>query len=317
MHLFSGSAIAAAFSALFILILGIAAGVRGRASSAGVLFFGVTAAVSGWLASFAMMYASTNADAALMWARLGNFFAALVAPAIFHFAAIYVGRARALRNVIAASWALCAILGILSTTSLLIPSVQRFAWGFYPKPSLYLAPAVVIYIGTLGNGVRLLFAARSASEGRARERASMLLVAFGIGALTILDYIPTLGIGPVGHIAMFAFTVVAATAIWRFQLVDVTPEYAAESILETMKSAVLVVDMAGNIRVANKGVGALLGYDPDSLPGAHIRLIIQRDSNETTGQLLNSSGVLEQNMVWRGANRARVDVLVACSRFPE
>src|SRR5437763_10026690 len=72
-----------------------------------------------------MMYASTNADAALMWARLGNFFAALVAPAIFHFAAIYVGRARALRNVIAASWALCAILGILSTTSLLIPSVQR------------------------------------------------------------------------------------------------------------------------------------------------------------------------------------------------
>src|SRR5207248_8434290 len=160
---------------------------------------------------------------------------------------------------------------------------------------------------------RLLFAARSASEGSARDRASMLLVAFGIGAVTILDYIPTLGIGPIGHLTMLAFTVVTATAIWRFQLVDVTPEYAAETILETMRGAVLLCDMAGNIRVANKGVGALLGYDPDSLPGAHIRLIIQRDSNETTGQLLNSSGVLEQNMVWRGANGARVDVLVQSS----
>ena len=319
-HLFAGGAygahalsVAAAFSALFILILGVGVGVRGRASGSGVLFFAITAAASGWLASFSLMYASQAAATALVWARVGNFFAALVTPAIFHFAAVYVGRTRALRKVIAASWTLCVILGALSATSLLIPSVQPFAWGFYPKPTLYLAPAVVIYIGTLANGIRLLLGARRASEGGARERASMLLVACGIGALTLLDYVPTLGIGPVGHIAMLAFTVVAATAIWRFQQIDVTPEYAAESILETMKSAVLVVDMAGNIRVANSGVGALLGYDADSLPGTHIRLIIQRESNETTGQLLNSSGILEQNMVWRGANGARVDVLVQSS----
>ena len=319
-HLFAGGtygahalSVAAAFSALVILILGIGVGVRGRRSGSSILFFAITAAASGWLGSFSLMYASQTAEAALVWARVGNVFAALVTPAIFHFAAVYVGRARALRKVIAISWALCVILGTLSATSLLIPAVQKFAWGFYPKPTLYLAPAVLIYIGTLGNGVRLLMAARRASEGSARDRATMLLVACGIGALTLLDYVPTLGIGPVGHIAMFTFTVVAATAIWRFQLVDVTPEYASESILETMKSAVLVVDMSGTIRVANSGVGHLLGYDADSLPGTHVRLIIQRDSNETTGQLLNSSGILEQNMVWRGANGARVDVLVQSS----
>src|SRR5262245_17587233 len=108
LHLFAGGtyvahalSIAAAFSALVILILGIAVGVRGRASAAGVLFFAATAAASGWLASFSLMYASQLAGAALVWARVGNFFAALVTPAIFHFAAIYVGRARPLRRVIA------------------------------------------------------------------------------------------------------------------------------------------------------------------------------------------------------------------------
>src|SRR5204863_4886889 len=140
---------------------------------------------------------------------------------------------------------------------------------------------------TLATDARLLLAARRRSEGRARERATLILGAFVSGAMTMFVYLPGLGIGPIGEFAMLAFVIVASTAIWRFQVVDVTPEYAAESVLETMKSAVLVVDMAGNIRVANRGVGALLGYDPDSLPGTHIRLIIQRDSNETTGQLLN------------------------------
>ena len=64
-----------------------------------MLFFAITAAASGWLGSFSLMYASRHAEAALVWARLGNFFAALVTPAIFHFAAVYVGRERALRRV--------------------------------------------------------------------------------------------------------------------------------------------------------------------------------------------------------------------------
>jgi diguanylate cyclase (GGDEF)-like protein/PAS domain S-box-containing protein len=320
LHLFAGGtygatglAIAAAFSAVSVFVLGVAIGIRGRGAAGALLFFGITTAASGWLASFAIMYTSQRPETAIAWARAGNFFAALIAPAIFHFAAVYVGRGRQLRNVLAASWAICVILGALSATHLLIPAVQRFWWGFYPKPSLYLAPAVLIYLGIIANGIRLLLFARRASEGRARERASMLLVAFGIGLVSLLDYLPSLGIEPIGHFAILAFAIVAASAIWRFQLVDVTPEYASETILDTMKSAVLVCDMAGNIRVANRAVGSLLGYHPDTLAGTHIRLIIQRDSNETTGQLLNSSGILEQNMVWRGANGTKVDVLVQSS----
>jgi diguanylate cyclase (GGDEF)-like protein/PAS domain S-box-containing protein len=322
LHLFAGGtyganglALAAAFSAAAIVMLGIAVAVRGRMSAPGMLFAAITLAIGGWLGSFAFMYASRNDAAALFWARAGNFAAALIAPAIFHFAAIYVGRERALRRVIAASWAICAILAGLSATATLLPAVHHFSWGYYPAPSLFLAPAVVIYLGVLLNSIRLIWSAYRESDGRGRERAQMLLIACGIGMFAFIDYLPSLGMAgsPIGHFFMIAFVIVAATSIWRFQVVDVTPEYAAESILDTMKSAVLVVDMAGHIRVANRAVGDLLGYDTESLPGTHVRLIIQRESNETTGQLLKSSGILEQTMVWRGANGVVVDVLVQSS----
>src|SRR5213076_3625404 len=107
------------------------------------LFAAITGAVSGWLGSFAMMYASIRVEEAVVWARVGNFAAALIAPAIFHFAAVYIGRERALRRVIAASWTICTILGAASTSPLLIPTVRRYWWGFYPAPTFYLAPAVV------------------------------------------------------------------------------------------------------------------------------------------------------------------------------
>ena len=245
----NGLAAAAALSAIAVIILGTVVWIRARDSAAGVLFFAITAAASGWLGSFAMMYASHNADVALVWARAANFAAALIAPAVFHFAAVYIGRAHALRHLIAISWAVCGVIGVLSTTSALIPAVHHFAWGFYPAPTLLLLPAFIVDLLLLAASVRFLWIAYQTSEGRARERASMLIVAFALGALSMTDYLPSLGIGvgPIGHIAMLAFAIVAATAIWRHQLADVTPEYAAGTILETMKNAVLVVDRSAVI----------------------------------------------------------------------
>ncbi|MEA2462841.1 MAG: hypothetical protein QOJ98_588, partial [Acidobacteriota bacterium] len=63
----------------------------------------------------------------------------------------------------------------------------------------------------------------------------------------------------------------------------------------------------------NRGAERLLGYKPDQLRDAHLRQVLGRDENLTTGQLINSMGVLEHPMVWRAADGARVDVLAASS----
>src|SRR5437867_1062007 len=102
----NGLAATAAFTSLVIFILGTAVIVRGR-SLIDSLFFVVTTVISGWCGAFAMMYGATTPDHALTWARLGNFASACVAPAIFHFAAVVVGRSRALRYQIVTAWAGC------------------------------------------------------------------------------------------------------------------------------------------------------------------------------------------------------------------
>src|SRR5207253_3329082 len=126
-----------------------------------------------------------------------------------------------------------------------------------------------------------------------------------------VDYLPTMGydVYPWGYIPVLAFGILAATAVWRYQLVDFTPEFAAPQILETMKGAVLVADMSGTIRVVNRAACQLLGYPSSELTGLHVRRVIGADDNYSTGQILNSMGVFEQNMVWRDRDGERVNVL--------
>ncbi|HEX8152580.1 MAG TPA: PAS domain S-box protein, partial [Thermoanaerobaculia bacterium] len=284
------------------------------------LFLAITFGGSGWLASFAMMYASRAAADALAWARVGHLLASLIPPAVFHFAVVYARRMRRYRRFVIAFWIASLAIGFVSvSTSLVIPAVRRFVWGFYPVATWSAALAMLGYSVVLVMSVRLFWRVYRASEGKARERSGALMLAFILGSLSVVDFLPTLGIDiyPVGYMSILTFVIVAANVVWRFHLVDLTPEYAAGQILETMKGAVIVVDMDGRVRVANRAASSMLGFA--SLVGTHIRDVVQPDENLTTGQLLNSMGVLETTMVWRAADGSRIDVLAASSfvRDPE
>lgn len=93
----------------------------------------------------------------------------------------------------------------------------------------------------------------------------------------------------------------------------ITAGYAAGQILETMKSAVIVSDMEGRIRVANHAAERLLGYERSHLLAARLRDLLGDDENLTTGRLISSSGVLEHPMRWYTRAGAAVDVLAASS----
>jgi len=303
-------------AALAILSLGIAVLLRGKGLPQSRMFCAVTVAAAGWLACFALMYASRDAATALAWGRNGHLFAALIAPAVFQFAVTLVARRVRYRLPAIIFWILCAAIGIYGATGAgLVQSVQRFSWGFYPVGPRFGAVVVLLFWGIVVASMHVFWRMYRSAEGAARERAGALLLAFVLGSTSMLDYLPSVGIDlqPIGYLSALAFVIVAATAVWHFELADITPEYAAGQILETMKSAVVVSDMHGRIRVVNRGAERLLGYQPHELRDAHLRQILERDDNLTTGQLLNSMGVLEHPMVWRGADGARVDVLAASS----
>ncbi len=324
LHLFfaSGSyspnalSLATGIASFAIILLGAGVFARGRGLAASRLFFFVTVCAAGWLGAFSWMYAAREADVALLWARTGYVFGALIPAAVFHFATTLVSRPKAYRWPVALIWTFCVGVGAAGfATNFLIPSVRKFVWGFYPagRPSGGLI--VLCFSAIIIASIHIFWRMYRSAEGAGRERAGALLLAFVLGSLGMFDYLPSVGIDlqPIGFIAALAFVIVAATAVWRFELDDITPQYAAGQILETMKSAVVVSDMHGKVRVVNRGAERLLGYKPDELRDAHLRQVLGREENLTTGQLINSMGVLEHPMVWRAADGSRVDVLAASS----
>jgi len=308
--------IATALSAILIVLLGAAVLWRGRGRGASRLFAILAVVTAGWLGAWAAMFASVDADPALVWARIGYAFGVIIPAVIFHLAARVLGRHQAYRIVIAVAWALCAVAAIAGVaTSSVMSGVRRFTWGYYPVSRPAAALVLLLAAAIMVASIHLFWRAYRDAEGKGRERAAALLLAAVIGAFGLFDYLPSTGVDlqPTAYLAALVYVIIVATAVWRFELEGITPEFAAGQILDTMKGAVVVVDMAGTIRVVNRGAATLLGYQPEDLRGQHIRLIFPRDENLSTGQLLNSLGILEHTMAWRTASGASVDVLAASS----
>ncbi|HWS72242.1 MAG TPA: PAS domain S-box protein, partial [Thermoanaerobaculia bacterium] len=310
----SGLAFMTGFTAVAILLFGVAILLRGR-SRASILFLLITIAASGWLTGLAMTAASNDAIVATFWARTANLFAVLIPAAVFHFAAVYANRRQALRAPLVVFWLFCGFVAALSLTPLFTPGVHHYSWGFYPRGSSYNTVWALVHGAMLIAAMGVFWKTYRTSSGSDRARSRLLAIAFATGSLAFVDYLPTMGydVYPWGYIPVLAFGILAATAVWRYQLVDFTPEFAAPQILETMKGAVLVADMSGTIRVVNRAACQLLGYPSAELTGLHVRRVIGADDNYSTGQILNSMGVFEQNMIWRDRAGERVDVLASSS----
>ena len=309
----NGLALATLLTAAAVLVLGLAVVARARASLVSLLFFGITIAAAGWLAGFSAIYESPTPARALWWARVSSVFACLLPAAIFHFTAVYVGRRRDLRMATLFCWIFCAAIALTGATTPL--GVWRYSWGYYPRGSLSNLWLVAVFAGILAASIRLLWRASHDSEGQSRQGARAMMFAFIASSFALWDFLPLIGIRlyPVGFLAILAFTGIAANAIWRYQLVELTPAYAAGQILETMKGAVIVADLAGKIRVVNRAALSLLGYSQGDLVGKHLRAIIDPEESISSGQLLQSHGMLDQQMGWITASGGRLDVLASSS----
>lgn len=309
-------AVATAISALAILLLGVGVLWRGRTRGASTLFAVLALITAGWLGAWSLMYAARGAEVALVWARIGYAFGVIIPAAMFHFAARLIGRDRRYRAVIALFWVTSGALSAIGlATSAIASGVRRFRWGFYPESRPAAAIVIAIVAAIMVASIHVFWRTYRDAEGKGRERGAALLLAAVFGAIGLFDYLPSTGVDlqPAGYITSLVFIIIVGTAVWRFELAGITPELAATQILETMKGAVIVVDMDGRIRVVNRGAANLLGYRAEQLRGAHIRQIFPRDENLTTGQLLNSLGVLEHTMAWLAADGTRIDVLAASS----
>jgi len=309
-------ALATLFTSVAIFLLGGAVVARGRGSLLSSLFFLMTLGASGWLAFDAATFVAPDAALALIFSRAALASAAIVPAAIFHFAAVYTKRASALAGVIVACWLFCAAIAVAALVSpVIIPDVRRYSWGFYGRTPFADLAWIAVFAGMLLAGVRLIARVVRGDDPLTRAGARAILVACVAGFFSAVNLLPAFGVGviPLGFVALLAFVGLAANAIWRYGLVQLTPQFAAEQILATMKNAVLVVDLEAKIRVANHAACSMLGYKEDDLVGRPLKTIFDEGEKISTGKLLHSMGVLERNMGWRAADGTRIDVAAASS----
>ncbi len=254
-----------------VLLLGVFVLVRERISLVSISFFVVTLAVSIWLFCFSCLYAANSASTAIWWSKAAYFGVPFIAPAAYQFTLVVLGIYRRFRAVIIAAWLLSALFAFAAiATDSLITGVERYWWGYYTRFE-WLGSVFVLFFAALlvGSMAHYWTAYKELQRGRARRRVQWLMLAFGVGYLGVVDFVPVYGISiyPFGYLSILAFVALAARAIWTYHLIDITPAFAANEIIETMNDALLVFDREGVLRVANRAACEMFGYEKDELLG--------------------------------------------------
>ena len=262
--------------AFAILVLGIIVISRERPTAVSLSFFGLTISVSVWLIGISLGLFAVDSNTALIFARLTYVGVAAIPAAVVHFTISLVDQLRERRVALTACWVASAIfMALFTTTNLLLTGTWHYSWGFYPHLTFATATFLAYFGAALGWSLMLLLRMKDATEQEHRRNVAFA-GALAVGYLGSIDYFPAFGapIYPIGCFFIFGFIVLAARAILRFRLSDLSPAFVASQMLQTVQGGILVVDTHGRIRVANAAAAQLLGYSLQEIRGADLRQLL-------------------------------------------
>lgn len=309
---FSPAAIPVALTAVLTLALGVRVRIR-RATSASAAFFAMTVAVAIWMAAFAAMYSSREASLALLWARVSYLGVPFIASAIYWFTVEVLRIEQSRRLLHIAAWSFAAFFsGVAVTTDRLIPTVQLYWWGFYPRYSLGVGAAFLIFFfGYLILSLVEFIRVYSTTHGAEQKRIRWFLIAFAIAYLGCVDYLPKYGVAayPFGYVPILAFAFVIGQAIRRYDLVALTPSLAAQEIIGTMADVLFVCDREGRIEVANRAATTLLGYSAEEFAQRRIDDLLAQDGD--LASKLQRRSMRNDEYVFASKSGERVDLTLS------
>lgn len=274
----SANAVPTILVGLAVFGLGLFALVRERISLVSISFFLITLSVSVWLFSYSWLYSATDERPALWWARAAYLGIPFIAAATYQFTVTVLRIYARNRRVVWAGWFIAALFsGLGMSSDLIVEGVELHWWGYYPRYSLFgllfIGYFFAMLIASMGH---YWFKARKAPPDRHRRRIRSLMLAFGIGYIGCVDFVAAYGIPlyPFGYLAILGFIAIALRAIVTYRLVDITPAFAANQIVHTMKDALVVLDDEGVVRLVNRAACDLFGLGKRDLIGKPVAATI-------------------------------------------
>lgn len=307
-----------------IFSLGLVVLVGERRSLVSLLFFLMTLTVSVWLLGISWVYCATTEPLAVWWAKVEHVGVHLIPAAVYHFTAASLRITARCRRAIWSGWiASLGLVALTVQTDALIGRVAQYWWGYYPRYGWANVPFLAFFFGMMVASLRHYWVEyRRALPGSVEQRrAKSFLLAFGVGYLASVDYLPTYAVPcyPFGYLPVLGFLVMAARTIWRYHLADLTPAFAASQILTTMNDLLIVCDHQGVIRVVNPVASAVLGYTEQELLGQPIMRLMPSPAEQRDRLLeaLANGPRRDQEMSFCTKQGERVEVSVSVSTLQQ
>ncbi|MBN1531487.1 MAG: PAS domain S-box protein [Spirochaetes bacterium] len=149
-----------------------------------------------------------------------------------------------------------------------------------PWTVVFMVLLVLFTAITFGLMIHLWIRAKT-NKQRLQAKLIILPVLFTeVLSLLFNGIIPMVGASPLPAMAQILFSVwivFVAVSLVRYPLLSVTPQIAAETIVETMSDLCILTDTGGVILRANPPVQGLLGLDPAVMAGRHIAEFLPRE----------------------------------------
>ncbi len=260
------------------LIVGVLVGIIGisgfmleRRSLASSVFFGTTSLLMLWLLSYVGVYCSANSAVALQWVHVEIAIVTLIPTAAYVFSQSLVQRLDRYRWFAWVSLGLAVFFMLsVATTDNVVSGVQKYPWGYYATFGP-LGPAFFVYFFmVLTASLETLWSEyRRSTSPRRKRRMEWFMLAFIVGYFAAVDFLAVFGLAvyPFGYIPVLGFLVISGFTIKHYRLIDITPAFAAEQIVDTMTDALVVLDAEGLIQFMNRTAAGLFGpedgrFDP-------------------------------------------------------
>ena len=256
--------------AFITFALGIAIVKREHASRVGIFYLLDTLAIGVWFLGFGAAYLSIDAAVAAHWLRFAQVGVAFIPALTLQFTWSVIRPSARLRWLLWLTWGCTAVFAVaaLASPAYFGPPYRHF-WGYYVHYTAYSTPFVVFVFAVLSVILSLYrWAQRHASPTTvAARRAKLLLIAFAVAVMGAIDFVPGYGVGlyAFGYIPVMISIGLVTYITGRYRLVDVTPEFAAKQIIETMNDSVFVLDKEGVVRVVNETLLAMVGMERNEL----------------------------------------------------
>jgi len=260
------------FTAVVILLLGVLVAVRESFSRVSRFFLLYTVALVLWQACNALMYLSAVESVATFWAKLGQAGVNFIYPAVFHFGAV-IGKIDPKKFVYVRVGWISAILFVAVglSTDWLVRGTYQYWWGYYANYGWFgLITGTVFAVFLSAAIIRMITLHRHAEPGSIQWRRTRLFaIAYIIGVLAVFDFVAAAGfeLYAFGYLPILFHWVAMTYVTLRYRLVDITPEIAAQQIVDTMTDALIVLDMEKHIRLANPAAERLFTINRSEVVG--------------------------------------------------